>query len=115
MKTEINTKLVKELLNSSTLQLSANTLEKLRGARTRALDQQRTQQSVPVLSWLGHQNSKHESFHKSKSMNWAIAALFLACVISGTTFWNNYTTEHEICEVDIAILTDDMPIHIYLD
>lgn len=115
MKTNINTQLVKELLNSSTLKLTPVTLEKLRSARTRALDHQRTRSSVPVFAWLGHHGGQDHSFHMSKSMNWAVAALFVACLISGATFWQNYAAEHEICEVDIAILTDDMPIHVYLD
>jgi CHASE3 domain sensor protein len=41
--------------------------------------------------------------------------LFVAFLISGASFWQNYSTEHEISEVDIAILTDDLPIHIYVD
>ena len=115
MKSDINTQLVKELLDTSALQLTPATLEKLRSSRTRALEHQRTHRRAPVLAWLGHHGSQHDSFHMSKSMSWAVAALFVACLISGVTFWHNYTTEHEICEVDIAILTDELPIHVYLD
>ena len=115
MKKDINTQLVKELLDASTLQLTPLTLEKLRSSRSRALERQRTRSRVPVLAWLGHHGGQHDSLHISKSKSWAIAALFIACLISGATFWQNYTTEHEICDVDIAILTDDLPIHIYLD
>ena len=115
MKKDINIQLVKELLDTSTLQLTPVTLEKLRNSRTRALEHQRTQHRVPVLAWLGHHGSQHDSFHMSKSMGWAVAALFAACLISGATYWQNYNSEHEICDVDIAILTDDLPIHVYLD
>lgn len=115
MKSNIKTHTFKELLNTSTMQLAPATLEKLRGARTRALDKQRTRQTVPVLAWLGYHGGRNDSFHISKSANWAIAVLFVACLISGATYWRNYTTEREICEVDIAILTDDLPIHVYLD
>lgn len=115
MKNELKTHLIKELLNTSTSKLTPATLEKLRSARTRALDHQRVRSSVPVLSWLGHHAGKNDSFHMSKSMNWAVAALFVACLISGATFWQNYTAEHEICDLDIAILTDDLPIHVYVD
>jgi hypothetical protein len=116
MKIDMNTQSIKELLDTSTLQLAPATLEKLRSARTRALEHQRSHRSAPALAWLGHHGGQHHSFHMSKSMNWAVAALFVACLISGAAFWENYTTEHEICEVDIAILTEeDMPIHIYLD
>lgn len=115
MKNDIDTQLIKELLNKSTSKIAPTTLGKLRGARTLALDHQRSQRSVPGLAWLGFNGGQHHSFHKSKSMNWAVAALFVACLISGATFWHNYTTEHEICEVDVSILTDDLPIHVYLD
>lgn len=115
MKSDIKTHTIKELLNTSISQLAPATLEKLRTARSRALEHQRTQYRVPVLAWLGHHDSRHNSFHMSRSMNWAIAALFAAFLISGATFWHNYTTEHEISEVDIAILTDDLPIHVYVD
>ena len=115
MNDKLKTHLIKEILDASTLQLKPATLEKLRSARTRSLDHQRTRSTVPVLAWLGHYTGHSDSFHMSKSMNWAIAALFVACLISGATLWQNYNNEHEICDVDIAILTDDLPIHVYVD
>lgn len=115
MNNKLNTQLIKELLDSSTTKLTPDTLAKLRSARTRALDHQRVHSTAPVLAWLGQHTGHHGSFHMSKSMNWAVAALFVACLISGATFWHNYTTEHEICDVDVAILTDDLPIHALLD
>ena len=115
MKTEIDTHLIKGLLNLSTTILTPNTLEKLRNARTKALDHQRSFSSVPVVAWMGGHTGKFNTHHTSKSMNWAVAALFVACLISGATFWHNYSTEHEISEVDLAILTDDMPLHAYVD
>ena len=115
MKPDINTNLIKELLNKSTLQLTPSTLESLRSARTRALEFQRSRHSVPVLAWLGRYDGRHDSFHISKPYNWIIAALFVACLISGASYWHSRTTEHEISEVDIAILTDDLPIHALLD
>jgi len=115
MKTDINTNLIKEILNISTTQIAPATLEKLRMARSRAIDHQRTKSTIPVLAWIGHHGGRHESFHMSKSMNLAIAALFVACLISGAAFWQNYTSEHEISELDIAILTGDLPIHVYVD
>jgi hypothetical protein len=116
MKSDINTQKIKELLNIATSQLPPETLDKLRTARTRAIDRQRIRHSVPVLAWLGgHHIGRNESFHLSKTMSWVMGAIFAACLISGATYWRNYTIEHEICDVDIAILTDDMPIHVYLD
>ena len=115
MKTDMDTHLIKELLDSSTTQLKPATLEKLRSARTRALDHQRVRSSVPVLAWLGHHTDKNNSSHMSRTMNWAVAVLFVACLISGASIWQNYSAEHEINELDVAILTGDLPIHVYLD
>jgi hypothetical protein len=115
MKNEIDTHKIKELLTISTTQLTHETLDKLRSARTHALNHQRVRHSVPVLAWLGHHGTHNNSFHFSKPLNWTIAAVFVACLISGASLWRQYSIEHEICDVDVAILTDDMPIHVYLD
>ena len=115
MKYDINTNLIKELLNNSAAQLPTSTLDKLRMARSRALDHQRVRHSVPVLAWFGWHSHLHDSTRMSKPMNWAVAALFVASLISGASLWQIYTTEHEISELDFAILTGDMPIHVYVD
>lgn len=115
MKPDINTQKLKELLNQSTVQLSSGTLDKLRTARTHALKHQRVHHTMPVLAWLGHHSGKYDSSYLNKPMNWVVALLFVACLITGASIWDNYTTEHEISEIDIAILTDDMPLHVYVD
>lgn len=115
MNTENYINTIKELLDKSSSQLAPHTLENLRSARINALEHQRTQHSVPVLSWLGHQGKQHESFRSSKSLNWLIAALLAACLIIVASYWHTHVTEHEISEVDLAILTDDLPIHAFLD
>jgi hypothetical protein len=116
MKNDSNIHLIKNLLNTSTTQLNPATLEKLRGARSHAVEQQRTQATAPVLAWLSNHGSRNGSFNLSKSINWIVAAVFVASLISGASLWHDYTSEeHEISELDIAILTDDLPIHVYLD
>lgn len=115
MKNDIDTRLIKELLEASTQQISTETLEKLRRARTRALDHQRVGGTIPVLAWLGPASGKSNVSHSSRLTNFAIVILFVACLVSGATFWLNYSTEREIGELDVAILTGDLPIHVYLD
>ena len=114
MNSENKTNTVKALLDSSALQLTPVTLEKLRTARTRALSHQRTHTS-PVLAWVHAHAGFGHSFHVSKSTSWAIAIIFIACLFSGASFWQNYVKEHDITEVDIAILIDDLPLHVYVD
>jgi hypothetical protein len=111
----INTRQIKEILDSSAKHLTPDTLDSLRMARTRALNKQRVRHTMPVLAWLGHHSGKYDSSYLYKPMNWVVAILFAACLISGASLWQSYTAEHEISEIDIAILTDDLPIHVYVD
>lgn len=106
---------IKQTLDTSISQLTPSTLEKLRMARTKALEHQRTSSTAPVFAWLGNHSDKSSHSNTSKSLQWAVAALFVAFLFSGASYWEDYTNEHEISEVDIAILTDDLPIHVYLD
>ena len=116
MKSDFNTQKIKELLNTATTQLSPEILDTLRMARTRALDRQRIRQPVPVLAWLGGNHSgQHESHHFSKPMLWLMGVVLAASLISGILVYQNYLIEHEIIDVDIAILTGDMPINVFLD
>ena len=115
MKYNIDINIIKELLDASTSRLAPKTLESLRNARSRALEHQRIRHSAPVLAWLGHHDGQDDAFRMSKTYNWIVAMLFVACLVSGFSFWHSYTTEHEISEVDIAILTDDLPLPELLD
>ena len=112
MTSETKENKIKDLLDTTTSTLSPDTLVSLRAARTLALDHQRTTRTAPVLVWLGHHGGGRNS---SKAMNWAISILFAAFLLSGLFAWQNYSTEHDICEADIAILTGDMPIKVWLD
>ena len=116
MKSDLNTYKIKELLNTATTQLSPEILDKLRMARTRALNRQRVHQRLPVLAWLGGNHSgQHETHHFSKPKLWLMGAVLATCLISGGAFYRNHLIEHEIVDVDIAILTGDMPINVFLD
>lgn len=114
MKHNINHKIISDLLNNSTKQIAPATLEKLRIARSRALEHQRTRHNVPVLAWLGHHDGKDNAYPASRVYNWFIAILFIVVLLSGASFWHSYT-EHDISDDDIAILTDDLPMHELLD
>lgn len=115
MKKHLKLNEIKAILNTSSSGLEPATVEKLRLARSRALEHQRTRHSVPAFAWLGNHNERDESSLMSKPSAWIVAVLFIACLISGASILHNYTTEHEINEVDVAILTDDLPIHALLD
>jgi hypothetical protein len=115
MTSKLKTNLIKSTLDISTTQLTPATLEKLRISRAYALEHQRTSRTVPVLAWLNGNHTLHNSSHLHKTIHWAVAAMFAAILISGASIWHDYTSEHEISEVDISILTDDLPLNVYLD
>jgi hypothetical protein len=113
MKKDLNHHSIKQLLEQSTVRISPATLEKLQAARTRALEHHH--QHAPALAWLGHLGSHRTSSHSSKQLHWAMAVLFIACLFSGVAYWQNSVSDHDISELDIAILTDDLPLHAYVD
>ncbi len=115
MKKDLNRHSIKQLLDQSAARISPATLDKLQAARTRALEHHHAHRTAPALAWLGHFGSHSHSSHMSKSFNWAVAVLFVACLIGGAAYWQNSTAEHDTSDVDIAILTDDLPLHAYVD
>ena len=115
MKKNFNHHSIKKLLNQSAARISPATLDKLQTARLRALEHHHAHRTAPALAWLGHFGSRSDSPHMSKSFNWAVAVLFVACLISGVAYWQNSIAEHDISDVDTAILTDDLPLHAYVE
>jgi hypothetical protein len=105
---------IKEILDISSKQLPPLVIERLRESRTLALDQQRTYTS-PVLAWVGAHSGYFHAPRFSRSVNMAFAVLFIASLFSGISYWQSYSKERDIVDVDIAILTDDLPINVYLD
>lgn len=115
MKKDLNHHSIKQLLDHSASQISPNTLNKLQMARLHALEHQRSHGTVPALAWLGRFGSNSNSSHISRHLNWAMVVLFVACLFSGAAYWQNSISDHDTSDVDIAILTDDMPLHVYVD
>ncbi len=110
MKTRLQTRDIGAMLDRSAAQLDNDTLDKLRNARRVALQHQR--QQVPVLAWLHEHGLAHTPGHKSH--HWGLAALFAIILFSGIFYWQ-HVYEHDHSDIDIAILTDDLPVDMYVD
>ena len=107
---------IKQLLNHSVNRIDETTIASLRTARTRALESYRAQQHAPVLAWLNHHGLWISSSSSHKSLNWALALMLAACLLSGAVYWKNINDhEHDHSEIDIAILTDDLPVDAYVE
>ncbi len=114
MNTKLNTREIRQLLNRSASQLDRETLDKLHAARRVALQHQHTEQQAPVLAWLTeHGVIHHGSTPYHRAYNFGVFVLLVAILFGGALYWQQACNDHD--DIDIAILTDDLPIDVYLD
>lgn len=102
---------IKQLLNRSLSQIEQPTLDRLHDIRKQALTHYEARATAPTPI-TADRNLTLDSHRKP--YYWATTALLAACLVSGVTYWH-IGTEHSVSEVDIAILTDDLPIHMYVE
>ncbi|MFA6922138.1 MAG: DUF3619 family protein [Gallionella sp.] len=103
----INHQQIAELLTSSTGQLDAHIVSSLREARALALQKQRVAEPVFSLSAAGHHVHIPHTTHQ-----WVAVAILLAALVAGVTgYWQN----SQIPQDDIDILTDELPIEVFVD
>lgn len=109
MNQKLHSEQIRQLLNSSLTRLEQPTLARLRHAREQAVARYDAHSTAPAFAWAGNWYAAG-SHHKS---HYFAAAVLLAVILfSGVTYWHR---EHDVSEVDIAILTDDLPIEVYVD
>ncbi len=114
MNTKLNTREIGQLLNRSANQLDRGTLDKLQAARRAALQHQHTEQQAPVLAWLTeHGVIHHGSTPYHRAYNFGVIALLVAILFGGALYWQQTCNDHS--DVDLAILTDDLPVEMYVD
>lgn len=102
---------IAQLLNISTRQLDSDTLSALRNARQNALQRQKAHSPAFALT------TNFGIFYKltpRSLQQWAVAVLLIAMFSVGTSYWNN-TLEEQTTDLDVAILTDDLPIEVFAD
>ena len=115
MNDKLNTESIRQLLNRSSAQLGQPTLARLRDVRTQALARYDARSNAPAFAWAGALNgSGHSTGSHHRNHYWAAAVLLAALLFSGATYWQ-HLTDHDNSDVDIAILTDDLPIDVYVE
>lgn len=113
-KKELDHKNIKQLLNHSVAQLDRPTLTRLRHAREHAMMRYDAAHNVePVFARAGHA-IWHAFGAQHKSRLWATTLLLAIILFSATAYWN-HIAKSDTADVDIAILTGDLPIHFYVD
>ncbi len=100
---------IRQVLDSSLEQVELPVLSRLRQARELALARHDAASTASTSGWAAkwHFDTPHYKFRY-----FAAAAVFAAVLFSGIAYWQH---EHEAGEVDVAILTDELPIEVYVD
>jgi Protein of unknown function (DUF3619) len=104
---KLNHKKIAHLLDRSADRIDRATLKGLQLARQQALQHQRVTPSV-WQGWdgilLGHR----------RALSWGIATIVATLLLVNLTVWQS-SSEHNRGHIDIAILTDEMPVDVYVD
>lgn len=110
MNINLNHKDIGRLLDRSANRLDRPTLDGLEAARRHALRHQRTS----MASRLSRDGLLHGHLQLSqRSLGWILAAVVATLLLANMTC--RYHTEHDRGDIDIAILTDELPIDMYVD
>lgn len=95
--------------------LDAGTRERLAAARRTALSRHR-ERPEPVwgLAWAMNAVSLRGA-HRQYNLRYLLAACAFVLVISGFAYWQATSPATDFSEVDVNLLTDELPINAYLD
>lgn len=111
MTTKLDPKKVARILNQSTQDMDDMTVSALQQARAKALQRQATPARSLRLAGSGwtHLLIPHST------QQWITAGLLALVLASGAGMWWQHNHHQQIVELDVEILTDELPIEIFLD
>jgi len=116
MTNELDPGKIVRLLTQGTRQLDAVTISALVDARQKALKRQSERASVftlaPTSAYMPARWTDRLIPHSAQP--WIAAGLLVAVLIAGTSYWQ-HVQEQQIDETDVAILTDELPIEVFVD
>jgi hypothetical protein len=116
MSNELNPEKVAQLLTKSTQQLDNSTLSALASARRNALERQSARVSVFRLSSAsGHTSARWmDRIVPHSAAPWIAAGLLVVILLAGGSYWQ-HVQEQQIDDTDVAILTSDLPIEVFVN
>src|SRR5690349_11429113 len=95
--------------------IKQGTLYQLQSARMAALERYRVKQPVFSLAWAGDVSAQLGQSRYFNARNLVMLATLLLCLI-GFSYWQAaIQPSNEIAEIDVNLLTGDLPISAYLD
>ena len=108
---KVNPERIAHLLTRAAQRLDDNTVAALHQAREFALERQLQRKPVSILS-AGHgmQWLMPHSPHQ-----WVAMVILLATIVFGAVDFWQHAHEVELARLDAAILTDDMPLEVFVD
>jgi hypothetical protein len=109
--TDIAPEQIAGLLTRSAEQLDSKTVEALRRARHVALNRQTVRAQAFTLD--GRHGVHWQLPHTPRQ--WAVTALLLAVIAGSTGYWQHLRRHEMMTHLDVAILTDDMPLEVFID
>jgi hypothetical protein len=111
MNIKLTNKEIGRLLDRSANQLNRSTLNGLHAARKNALQNQR----VSATTWVNQNGMLHGRLQLSqRALNWIIAGVVASLLVINLAYWDRMS-EHDHSDIDIQILTDDLPVDMFVD
>ncbi len=111
MKTEFDPGKIARLLTQSTCRLDARALSALGRARQVALERQASESPAYELAFAGRWPRR---FAPPATLRWFVAGLLAATMVTMASYYH-HTQEQQIGELDVAILTDELPLEVFVD
>lgn len=111
MNSTLNPEKLTQLLNQSTRQLDQQTLSALGQARQNALKRQLAHAPAFALST----GNWTQRLLPHTTQQWLLALMLAAVVAGGAGYWQQHNQEQQLSELDVAILTDELPIEVFVD
>jgi hypothetical protein len=113
---EIDPAKIARLLTQSTRELDEGTLSALVSARQNAMKRQLVREPEFALNpAYGRLSARWaDGLIPQAAHPWIAVVLLIAIIFAGTSYWQ-HVQEQQIEELDVAILTDDLPIEVFVD
>jgi hypothetical protein len=105
---------IARVLDRSTRDMGGDTVTRLAAARERALAGYRVAPGWK-LAWAGQWTSR-EGKHPAVGLRYALPIALLIIGLTGIGYWQSGGGQNnELADLDVRLLTDDLPIDAYLD
>lgn len=116
MTNKLDPKKIAQLLTQSTRQMDKITLSALVNARQNALKRQSVRSPVFALTPASAHNLARwaDRLVPHSTQQWIATGLLAVMLVIGTSFWQ-HAQDQQISDLDVAILTDDLPIEVFVD